>query len=450
MASKLTDQAAVQSTGSEAAEFGAVPVLRSSCDACSLCKIKCDKIRPQCGRCQAASMHCVYGISRKHGKSRIGKQHRRHQSGSTISHPASNSSTSVERGGNSCVSGEGISGGDIVDLISAPSPSTAVESRAFQGSLPQDLRQSSTANSALDFADSLHADVMDLSGTTSNDRQHYGSFDMDVLGSNEPGGLSYLNSPKNMPFSQFLISPRASFAQYGRHNAGFGGESRSEHGSLPAHSCYTLAKSTLDDLHCDLDHGKGSTSSGTLDLTPPLTSSTSISSLSFDRVLCKTRSAVRNANQLRRCKCSNDPYLALLSAAILSKALVWYQVLAGMKRPMVSVESPSELSRHEARSPDFARFPHAIGDFDLEQEDRESLARQLLLKEVQKLSSILDTFSNSERESLAGRDLGDEHNQFLDERTSGLYLMLGTWLKTEMTRTIREIRGNQKHDDFST
>ncbi|KAH7268564.1 hypothetical protein B0J15DRAFT_578768 [Fusarium solani] len=42
--------------------------LRSSCDACGQAKIKCDRGRPDCSRCIAQGLGCVYGVSRKAGK----------------------------------------------------------------------------------------------------------------------------------------------------------------------------------------------------------------------------------------------------------------------------------------------------------------------------------------------------------------------------------------------
>jgi hypothetical protein len=46
----------------------ATPKLRSSCDACGDAKTKCDRNRPQCGRCIALNLSCVYGPSRQFGK----------------------------------------------------------------------------------------------------------------------------------------------------------------------------------------------------------------------------------------------------------------------------------------------------------------------------------------------------------------------------------------------
>jgi hypothetical protein len=44
------------------------PKLRSSCDGCGTAKVRCNRGRPKCSRCETLSLTCVYGPSRKIGK----------------------------------------------------------------------------------------------------------------------------------------------------------------------------------------------------------------------------------------------------------------------------------------------------------------------------------------------------------------------------------------------
>lgn len=44
------------------------PKFRSSCDDCGKAKVKCDRIRPECGRCATLNLTCAYGLSQKCGK----------------------------------------------------------------------------------------------------------------------------------------------------------------------------------------------------------------------------------------------------------------------------------------------------------------------------------------------------------------------------------------------
>ncbi|KAI8952143.1 hypothetical protein F4801DRAFT_242283 [Xylaria longipes] len=45
-----------------------LPRMRSSCDGCGAAKLKCDRKHPECGRCVAHGVPCIYGLSRKIGK----------------------------------------------------------------------------------------------------------------------------------------------------------------------------------------------------------------------------------------------------------------------------------------------------------------------------------------------------------------------------------------------
>ncbi|KAF1952594.1 hypothetical protein CC80DRAFT_538028 [Byssothecium circinans] len=44
------------------------PKLRNSCNGCGASKLRCDRGQPECGRCLAHGIPCVYGLSRKMGK----------------------------------------------------------------------------------------------------------------------------------------------------------------------------------------------------------------------------------------------------------------------------------------------------------------------------------------------------------------------------------------------
>ncbi|KAH8587043.1 hypothetical protein B0O99DRAFT_642815 [Bisporella sp. PMI_857] len=50
--------------------FAQGPKLRMTCDACTKSKVKCSQTRPTCDRCAKNSNSCVYGISRRAGRTR--------------------------------------------------------------------------------------------------------------------------------------------------------------------------------------------------------------------------------------------------------------------------------------------------------------------------------------------------------------------------------------------
>jgi hypothetical protein len=49
--------------------------LRSTCNLCALSKVRCNKRKPTCQRCETHDFECVYGRSRQRGKPRSSQQH---------------------------------------------------------------------------------------------------------------------------------------------------------------------------------------------------------------------------------------------------------------------------------------------------------------------------------------------------------------------------------------
>lgn len=49
--------------------------LRSTCDNCALSKVRCNKKKPVCQRCEAQDLECVYGRSQRRGKPRAIQHH---------------------------------------------------------------------------------------------------------------------------------------------------------------------------------------------------------------------------------------------------------------------------------------------------------------------------------------------------------------------------------------
>ena len=61
--------------------------LRSTCNQCTLSKVRCNKRKPTCQRCQTHNFRCVYDRSRRQGKPRSSQQ-QRSLDGPSTSYPA--------------------------------------------------------------------------------------------------------------------------------------------------------------------------------------------------------------------------------------------------------------------------------------------------------------------------------------------------------------------------
>lgn len=75
-------------------------------------------------------------------------------------------------------------------------------------------------------------------------------------------------------------------------------------------------------------------------------------------------------------------------------------------------------------------MPITIGEFSLDEEDQKELRRQLLLSELRKVGNLVDAV-------IARKGDNDDGDRFA--RADDLYLMLGSWLKDELARTVRAV-----------
>ena len=449
-----SSQSILRNVEDEAHSAGNGSVLRSSCDTCLAGKIKCDKAHPICGRCRAARIRCVYGISRKHGKARVRKQdhgresHMKEQRGSLIGPTSPKGKKDFSETDNTPDSSR------AQELPRYRPTANATDNGDLLGNHPQDTIESAASSHPNILAHITPSESLDLLDGRFDRNLQAESFDLDIFDTAEPDDLSNVGASRDKLFAPPLVLSKESYHGLAGLTTGSMGSSRSDSIGLSQHSCYALAKSTLYDVHYDQRTSHEPSSFGSMgspvSSTPSPSFSISASSLSFDHVLSKARNAVRNVARIQQCHCSRDPHLALLSASILCKALVWYQMLANLKQPMISIESPSELTWYEPGSSDFAQFPCAIGEFILDPDDRESLARQLLLKELQHLAQVIDQFPKSDEERFAGYSHSEDRHGALHERTSSLYMMLGVWLKTESMRTMKEVKSSQNRGVSST
>jgi hypothetical protein len=200
--------------------------------------------------------------------------------------------------------------------------------------------------------------------------------------------------------------------------------------SMPTtHCCYTLAYSTLESLKA-VDTNVTHVYTG-------------IQQNSFDSLLEITKSAVRSVFQLLSCPCSSDPHLAMLYSSITSKILTWYRIAAGIQTsPSFSAMSSSYMSSlsSELSSPSISS--NAEGDikfdvglqslrldmFEFEELGQVEMRRQLVLSELQKCGRLVEALAN-----WRGDGATCEQGEFL-------YDVLGAWLKSELYKTVNEVK----------
>lgn len=194
-------------------------------------------------------------------------------------------------------------------------------------------------------------------------------------------------------------------------------------GSDESHSCARESYEIFRDLICPAPS-----------LHAPESNSVTVSA-QLDQVLQFNRNAIDRLTQVLKCPCATSGHRAIVHASIVSRILIWYQQAAewtgSSSRPPpptgASATSPSSLVQATGFSVE--HVPVSIGTFSIEDQKVQAAFRnQLVLSELKKTAKLIDMFTS--------QDLGESSSSGV----AGLYSHLGTWLRSEYSRTIRILK----------
>ena len=422
------------------------PKLRSSCDRCGAAKLKCDRGRPQCGRCIPLGLECVYGVSRKMGKPArerlripeipvIPRRPEEYTSSISTDRPDDKSCNSGVNG--SVSDGVFMSSGLFHNVNSVPSAWGAGDSEN---------------NSLLTSVDASDVLQNDLSGSSIS---NFASLDFyrDLLDTNlQSGPLSTLASPKLEGYPStaaettasqpqidekvFFDSASMPFAQSGDHDC--------------SREAYDILGS-LSLLHLDETRGKPGSASSSAS-----TKASNTHHVPFDHILRLNRESSDRLGRLLTWYCARWPHQALLYASIISLVLTWYEEAAGYTQkvswsPVATAadtvscrespsgsQSPWSTTTVGVLNVDGLRIPTytgatalavapthmAMGSFNIDDEQVQTALRiQVLLGEVKRTGALIDLYRSS-----SGVD------DFRFSSVDGLYKSLSSWLKNEHSR----------------
>lgn len=442
------------------------PKLRLSCDACAVAKVKCGRERPRCTRCAVNGAACLYKSSLRHGKPKKKNLNREHQA----TQPAfeGNGILTPQRSGASTSGSEYDFCGDLqkslADHIQNGGSSADMSVAHQESSRNHDVlsEKMSPMSSFSTFDDPLQQKpLIGSRGDTPSGEtfsQSPSSQDMSNNLSN-PFNLS-ASKHSNWDFSCVIDQDVSLAANTIPSNSASQPEDPVgrpfEHEVSPSQmcDCYAVANSTLASLHLKPD--PPSRGGSFLSLLAASCSPSSIFSYScspvqiFEDPFPINQEAIKTVSQLLKCPCAGDQHMAMLYASIIVKVLYRYQVAAGMEysEPYTcgsaksihtsawSLDSFIHLSgiiwpfgqaSPSRRSYDgafFAREPFRIGIYTPDEEDQESIRRLLLLSGLGKVGRLIEALAK----------IGDG----FDEGASNLYGTLGTWLNSELSRTIKK------------
>ena len=435
------------------------PRLRSSCDGCGIAKLKCDRGQTQCGRCLRLGQVCVYGVSRKMGKSPRGRLQVPHVS--SVSRIRAEHAGGINRNRPDGNIGTGSSVGDGIVLNSGPFSSVnnvLAAWSAIDGN-PNRLTTSADAPDALPS----HLNEPSLPDFTSLEFGH------ETLPTNvKTGPISTLGSPESDSYltpvapvkafqtqvdkSIYLRSALTPPAHHNGHDC-----SQEAHGILGSLSFLSLSMT-----HTTPRSAPDSTS----------TTTSTAHHVSFDRILRLNRESSERLRRLLKCSCARCPHHALLYASIISLVLIWYQEAAGCTqraslRPAPAVMDPvtrhvppygstsgsppswsnatvSTVNAGGTSKPTLTRAtvltvaPTQIemGSFSIDDQQAQTVLRiQLLLGEIRKTDSLISLFTSRSSNGV---------NEFIFSSVDTMYRSLALWLRREHSRIVDIVRSRLK------
>lgn len=388
------------------------PKLRSSCDGCGTAKVKCNRERPKCARCETLSLTCIYGPSRKFGKP-------------ARKRPAPDNAATIEK--RICTSRTAAQNRDKM---------TTTGFRGLQSvSEPARHNFSHPGPDILPFSSGINT-ALGISGQNQLTSDFYPSLPFDEwpqLG--EWHQLESFGTGLDFP-SASPLEPASPVSK--------GSDSQE------SHSCPRDSYEIFRDLICPSPslHAPGSNSITV--------------SAQLDQVLQFNRNAINRLSQVLRCPCAKSGHRAMVHASIVSRMLIWYQQAAGWTgssswgcRPSAlansstscrvpSTSSPRSPSRIVAgtsttSSPSLVQatgfavehVPVSIGAFNIEDQNVQAAFRnQLVLSELKKAADLIEIFKNISQDSDESSPSG----------STGLYSHLGAWLQSEHSRTVKILR----------
>jgi hypothetical protein len=371
---------------------GKIPKLRSSCDGCGVAKVKCDRSQPECGRCAALGLSCVYGLSRQFGKPRRKRL-----------------ATGVDAAARR------------INHVEHRDEARNCPANVVYGQ-PASMNQLNPPG-YFNPVDAIPPATSDLTSNLGTCEQNdYGS---DLFAGNFFADWSQLDGA-------VISAPATDPDNFVRTNSTF------------HHSCPREPYEILRDLICP-----------SFCLHAPEAGSNPVSA-QLDQVLSCTRHAINRLTQLLKCPCARSGHRIMVHASIISRILLWYQQAAGWtcsnaspsrvlaiahstisnnvpaSSPSPSAENANSLNPSTlAQSTGFVveHVPVSIGTFNIEDQNVQAAFRdQLVLSGLKKTASLIELFmSQAACESTANG-------------VTGLYTHIGTWLWGEHSRTVTVLK----------
>ncbi|KAL2062961.1 hypothetical protein VTL71DRAFT_6033 [Oculimacula yallundae] len=383
---------------------------RSSCDACSSSKVKCDQGQPECLRCVNFSLPCNYSPSRRMGKPPASS--RKLTNASTISASSANASSSEsEQKDDHQTKKRHLSPPAAAPEAQLQLPTTQCDHAMFNHSI---METDNMINWQDDFFQSMAFDgttvadvqltaasLFDLSfgftATVDHPQMQGGGQMMEIDGDSSFDVSS--GTSRDLSYDQLQESPLSVSAQM-------------EGPPTPPSSSKAMSAKpcshSLDVSHVTLP-------------SPYVQTDTSI-----DQVLIKNKAQIENAYALLECGCSDNPHFALTLALVCMMVLRHYEDVIGA----TSLSPMTPISASQRSSSEEPRIAITMGAYKIDVEDEERMRVQIVINELRKMQRLVDKYATKYCLNAEGgkRDGSD-----------AIYGALEVFLRSTLTATLQNL-----------
>lgn len=369
---------------------------RTSCDACSSSKIKCNQGRPNCLRCSNLRIKCHYSPSRRMGKPPAASRNLRkgQGSGSPISRtkppPEAQARETSHTAAETTIPDQNSHALELNlpvlgDIMSAP----------WEADVSKPLNWSShvgdAALTATDIFDQDHDQM------TNQSFVQFGSTDQGLF-FDDNCVRSFSTSFHNVGQSDHRGSADAFFLPTIKPES-----------SNPLCDCTSLVSSTLQDLDVDCH---------VWDVMSPI--KRAHRTLTIDRVLISNKAAIENVYRFLACPCSLNPGFSLAVTLICYHIIERYEAIVGATPTTHSTSSPASATAM------ILTTRITVGEYQIDVEDEHRMGIQLVLNELRKMRGLVEKYG--ERYCIGLN--GDK------ERHEGIYSALEMFLKSKLEETV--------------
>ena len=375
--------------------------LKDSCNSCAISKVKCNKEKPSCTRCEERGMYCYYNPSQRSGRRSAPSSVGTVPVSTTVTPPAESLNfKSQNTNPNHTPTGQ----------VSENSHLPEFQRNDFDGWDTGVIPASSLQGTPFDFTIASPLSYVNASNHV------FGSVDRFSIGSGLSPSTGYDAGDSHMgnfgdPHPRILPTP-LSLHDSNQHLC-FDDKSTTER----PHSCLDLALNIFPVLHIPPSTCK------LLSVSPMEHDSSLFPTI--DHVISTNKAIIDSVSTMLTCACSLDEHLASILTLITFKIMAWYAAAARD----VDGNEPNYHSIADCER--VVHSPITVGKYHLDGHDRRRMRAQLILSELHRVVRLVELLSKSFEKARSRTDVLVDGSRMEDMGTKNDWISASVFVQLE-------------------